>query len=884
MKSNLEKIGKMLGLAAAAALATLSAQGQILFSDDFHTDTSLNWSIFALSGNGVSNDYSAQFAFDYSLQSYAFNGVTNFIPASPNSGGVTKGLKVTVNKNGNTSIAALSLYPKGQSFSNDYSLKFDLWMDYDGDVPFGGDGSTEYASFGLNHLGTEINWPNANSPGDGVWFSITGDGGASRDYQAYLGDTSGGPNSEEQGQAGGFLDRDGDGTFEQNAPDDGTFSPFQLMFHPPNFQSQGAIGKHWVQAEVRQRNGVITWLIDGYIIAEQPFNNGFSSGNIMLGYMDPFNAEIASPPNENYAIFANVRVTSLTNTPALPEINVLTVDNSAAEPGADTGLFNISRTGDTSSALTVNLYISGTASNGVDYVTIPSSITLGAGVASTNITLQVINDSLGEPTETVYLAIAANPSLYEVRTNFGLASIADDGDVPIANVTATRAVAYENFRTGKYTITFANPNSFDTTVNYTLSGTASNGVDYVTLNSSIVMPAGTTNYLIELSPINNSKIDGNRTAILTLKSGTGYAIGTTSNATVTIMDDDLPTGTLLFADGFETTNSALNWLVSQSQPVSTATFAYDYSADGIPPAPNTTNGTTLGLKFVSLSSTAAGISASPINGNFSGDYRLRFDMWINYNGPLFDGGSQSTECFDAGIGTTGTHVNWDATGADGIWFAVTGDNGYSDDYEVWVGPSEKAVADGVFTGGSRNGSAAYYSVFGGDAAPLLQQQNYPNQQTGASGAGNGGFAWHDVVIAKQGTNVTWTIDGLQIAHISANATTLSSNVFVGYMDDSSGAAPFAALSFGLVDNVRVESLTVTRPQITKITLAASTVQIDFTGATTDSAGSFTLQSSTTGASGFADVSPAATITSLGAGSFRATTTVNGSVRFFRIKR
>src|SRR6201999_3099272 len=143
---------------AAAVCATLSARSQVLFSDNFHTDTSNNWTIYALSGNGVSNDYSAQFAFDYSTQPYAFNGVTNFIPPSPNSGGVSKGLKVTVNKNGNASIAAMSLYPKGQSFSNDYSLKFDLWMDYNGDVPFGGDGSTEYASFGVNHYGTNINW------------------------------------------------------------------------------------------------------------------------------------------------------------------------------------------------------------------------------------------------------------------------------------------------------------------------------------------------------------------------------------------------------------------------------------------------------------------------------------------------------------------------------------------------------------------------------------------------------------------------------------------------------------------------------------------------------------------------------------------------------
>jgi hypothetical protein len=881
MKINPKKSGKILGLAAVALALPLSAQSQVLFSDDFQTDSSTNWKIYGISGNGVTADYSAQFAFNYSTQTYRFNGVTNFIPPSPNSGATTKGLKVTVNKDGNANIAAVSLYPIGQSFTNDYALKFDLWMDYNGDVPFGGDGSTEFSSFGLNHLGTEVNWPNSPQSGDGVWFSVTGDGGASRDYREFTGDPGGAPNQEVTGTTGGFPDRDGDGVSEQNAPDDGSFSPFQLMFHPPSFQTPGAIGKHWVQVEVRQRGGVITWLMDGYIMAEQPFNNGFSSGNIMLGYMDPYNAEIASPPDENYAIFDNVRVIDLTASTPLPEINVFTPDPNASEPGTDTGLFTITRSGSTASPLTVNLQLSGTASNGVDYVTIPSSITFPAGVSSSNLTVQVINDFIGEPTETVYLDIAGNPGVYEVRTNFGLVSIADDGDLPVATVTATRAVAYENARTGKFTVNFANPNSFDTTVNYTLTGTATNGVDYVTVTNKALIPAGLTSALITVTPINNLKIDGNRTVNLTLNSGTGYLVGSTSNATVTIQDDDLPPGKLLFSENFDSPSSANGWVVNQSDPISETTFAYDYGADGIPPAPNTTNGTTLGLKFVALSSDTAGISVSPIGGNFTGDYRLRFDMWINYNGPMDFGGSQSTECFDAGIGTSGDHPNWDDGNGDGVWFAVTGDGGYSDDYEIWLGPNEQGNGP-MYNAGSRNNTAAYYSVFGGDEAPQIQQDTYVGIQTGETSHGNGGFAWHDVVIAKQGTNITWAMDGLQIAHLSTTLATLSTNIFVGYMDDSSGAAPLPALSFGLVDNLRVESL-LTRPIITKIAIVGSNVQIDFSGAASDTTDLFTIQGSVTLNGGFADVSPAAGITSLGSGSFRATTPINGPTRFFRVK-
>jgi len=243
-------------LAGGVALLNLSSRAQTLFSDDFQTNSSSNWTILALSGNGISNDYTAQFSFDYSTQEYRYNGVTNHVPPSPNSSGTTKGLKLTVNKSGNTAIAAVSLYPNGRSFSNNYSLKFDLWVDYSGDIPFGDGGSTEFASFGLNHTATEVNWPNTPPNGDGVWFAVSADGGSGRDFRAYVGDPTPGPNVELTGSAG-FLDRDGDSTPEQNVPDGG-FSPFQLMFPAPPGQTPGAIGKQWSQVEQQQHKAVTT--------------------------------------------------------------------------------------------------------------------------------------------------------------------------------------------------------------------------------------------------------------------------------------------------------------------------------------------------------------------------------------------------------------------------------------------------------------------------------------------------------------------------------------------------------------------------------------------------------------------------------------------------
>src|SRR5204862_5673109 len=153
---------------------------------------SANWNLFWGASNGIP-DYTADWAYDYGAIPYTFTNATAMIPAAPNSpDGSTKGLRFTVNNNDtNAATAAVSAYPKLQSFSNNFALKFDLWINYPGSAG-GSIGSTEHAIFGINHLGTQVNWaaPSAASA-DGIRFGVDGEGGESKDYRAYLGNLSG---------------------------------------------------------------------------------------------------------------------------------------------------------------------------------------------------------------------------------------------------------------------------------------------------------------------------------------------------------------------------------------------------------------------------------------------------------------------------------------------------------------------------------------------------------------------------------------------------------------------------------------------------------------------------------------------------------------------
>ncbi len=271
---------------------------QAQFSDDFETNSAARWNLFQGSGNGVS-DYAADWSFDYAAVKYSFNGATNFIPAAP--GSVTKrALKLAVNKNDATAATAgVSLYPKGQSFSGNHALRCDLWINYNG-PPGGGSGSTEFVTMGLNHAGTRVNWgAGSASASDGVWFGVDGEGGASSDYLAYVGNPSGNPTSLPFASSG-FAANGAQGV------DDGDLF-FQGLFPASPYETAGVPGKRWVRAEISQIDGILTWKLGGVVVAQRTNNSAFTSGTAMIGYMDTFTS-IANPAADNFLLVDNVQI------------------------------------------------------------------------------------------------------------------------------------------------------------------------------------------------------------------------------------------------------------------------------------------------------------------------------------------------------------------------------------------------------------------------------------------------------------------------------------------------------------------------------------------------------------------------------------------------
>ena len=252
--------------------------------------------------------------------------------------------------------------------------------------------------------------------------------------------------------------------------------------------------------------------------------------------------------------------------------------------------------------------------------------------------------------------------------------------------------------------------------------------------------------------------------------------------------------TVLFLDTFDAGSSAAQWTLFSAGGDYTADFAFDYSTRGIPSAPSSTGGTTIGLKFTVNKNDAIAakdaVSAFLNTATFAGNQTLKFDMWLNYNGGA-GGGSGSTEFAAAGINHAGTQVIWpDNTASDGLWFAVCGEGGESDDYRAYVNATLLSVTAGGYAGSSRNHTGVFYQT-------LFPSPTY--ETVGAPGK-----HWVQVTISRRNGVIEWRLNGMLIT-LYPNTSLTAGRIMLGYMDTYPGIANPPGDNFVIFDNVRVEA-------------------------------------------------------------------------------
>ncbi len=89
-----------------------------------------------------------------------------------------------------------------------------------------------------------------------------------------------------------------------------------------------------------------------------------------------------------------------------PGVTVWASQPLAYEPGNHAGAFTLSRGENTNSALTITCAFSGTATNGVDYAAVPTSVTFAAGQSESNITIAPVAEPAATGYKTVELSVS----------------------------------------------------------------------------------------------------------------------------------------------------------------------------------------------------------------------------------------------------------------------------------------------------------------------------------------------------------------------------------------------------------------------------------------------------------------------------------------------
>jgi hypothetical protein len=219
-----------------------------------------------------------------------------------------------------------------------------------------------------------------------------------------------------------------------------------------------------------------------------------------------------------------------------PRITVIASEPGAAENGPVSARFTVTRQGSLAADTTVNILLTGTAQNGVDYVYVPSTVLLQAGVASAEVAITPYADGVVEATETVQLVLGSGSGYCIGAANQVTASI-DDLRM-LVELEVLEACAVKNTLTpARIMVKRSDVINRDVLVRLTIGGTAANGVDYQTLSGYVYLAANQTLAFLDITPRSTAALkDGAETVQVAIQTDAAYLIRGASPAKVVILD------------------------------------------------------------------------------------------------------------------------------------------------------------------------------------------------------------------------------------------------------------------------------------------------------------------------------------------------------------
>ena len=222
----------------------------------------------------------------------------------------------------------------------------------------------------------------------------------------------------------------------------------------------------------------------------------------------------------------------------LPTVTITPGTSPVTEGTAAT--FTLSRTGATTSTLTVSVGV--TETGNMILGAAPQSVTFTNGAAQATLTVPTQNDTTDEDDSVITMRVTAGSAYSVGNPAFTTVTVRDD-DVDLPQVTITpgtspvpegTAATFTLRRTG------ATMNVLDVMVDVRESGTMINGTPPTTVRFN----AGAAQANLTVPTLNDITDESDSVITARVTTGSPYQLGSSSSATVTVQDNDMPTVTI----------------------------------------------------------------------------------------------------------------------------------------------------------------------------------------------------------------------------------------------------------------------------------------------------------------------------------------------------
>jgi len=197
----------------------------------------------------------------------------------------------------------------------------------------------------------------------------------------------------------------------------------------------------------------------------------------------------------------------------------------------------------------VDIVVSGssTAEESTDFTLSATTVTIPANNTSATFDITIVDDNIREDDEVIILDLLnpvngnlANPVNNPIQFEYTILDNEPDPSVEFASTTSTVG---ENGASAQVPINLSGESGQTVTVDYTLSGTATSGDDYIFSAGTATFLAGETTQNLNITLLDDSDLEGVETLIITLTnnpptSPSNADLGTNTVHTLNINDDD----------------------------------------------------------------------------------------------------------------------------------------------------------------------------------------------------------------------------------------------------------------------------------------------------------------------------------------------------------